>query len=251
MREVNRFFGIYERELPPDVCQEIIRRFEADDRKVKGLVGDSKGGGGAVDPSVKSTTEILLWTHRQGWEDVNRIILRSLQRRLREYMRPFAEAFPIGIHPEEPRITRYQIGEGFNAWHSDNIGRSPTRVLTAIWYLNTVDEGGETEYKWQSEAIRPVEGRLLLCPVGWPFIHRGKPPISGPKYIMITQLHQASPQAVQAEHEPAQEMPRRPTAPRPAAHAAPAKSPVLPGLPQAQGAPGYALDGRRSGGTSS
>ena len=118
-------------------------------------------------------------------------------------------------------------------------------MLTAIWYLNTVDEGGETEYKWQSEAIQPVEGRLLLCPVGWPFIHRGKPPLSGPKYILITQLHQASPQAVQAEHEPAREMPRPPTPPRPAAHR-PEQTPTLPGLPREQGVSSCALDGRRS-----
>ena len=203
MHEMSRLFGVFEKELAPDTCREIIRRFEADNRKVRGLVGDSRNGGGTVDPQVKATTEILLWEQRQGWEDVNAMIVASLKRRLRDYLETFGEAFPIGIYPEEPRITRYRVGEGFNAWHSDNIGRSPTRVITAIWYLNTVEHGGETWYQWQDTAIKPGEGRLLLCPVGWPFIHRGNPPESGPKYIMITQLHQQAPQAVPVAHTPA------------------------------------------------
>lgn len=192
MAALAKFFGIYDRELSPEVCREIIRRFEADPRKVEGMAGATDGGGG-VDRSVKATTEILLWTHKEGWEDVNRAIAESLRRRLRDYIGEWRQAFPIGIYPEEPRITRYREGEGFYAWHSDNVGRSPTRVITAIWYLNTVADGGETEYKWQDVAVRPVAGRLLLCPVGWPFLHRGNPPRSGPKYILITQLHQASP----------------------------------------------------------
>ena len=196
MQGLERFFGVFDRELPSSICSQIIARFEADDRKVEGMVGDSRGGGGAVDRRVKETTEILLWTNSEGWEDVNELVQRSLQRRLRTYLKPFGEAFPIGIYPEEPRITRCRVGEGFNAWHSDNIGRSPTRVITAIWYLNTVRRGGETWYKWQDRAVKPVEGRLMLCPVGWPFIHRGNAPRSEPKYILITQLHQASPRAV-------------------------------------------------------
>lgn len=209
MQSFDRFFGLFDGELHSHTCQEIIRRFEADDRKVRGMVGDSKNGGGTVDPRVKSTTEILLWEQNEGWEDVNTMIVASLKRRLRDYLGVFGQAFPIGIYPEEPRITRYHVGEGFNAWHSDNIGRSPTRVITAIWYLNTVERGGETWYKWQDTAIKPVEGRLLLCPVGWPFIHRGNPPESGPKYILITQLHQQAPQAVHVQHSPADGPKRR------------------------------------------
>jgi hypothetical protein len=194
---VNPLFGIYEDVLSPDFCEDVIRRFEADPRKVKGMT--ASGAHGVVDRRVKSTTEILLWTHAEGWEDLNQTIVESLQRCLKDYMGRWGRAFPIGVYPEEPRITRYLQGEGFYAWHSDNIGRSPTRVITAIWYLNTVERGGETDYRWQGVAVKPKVGRLLLCPVGWPFLHRGNPPESGPKYILITQLHQASPKA---EHTP-------------------------------------------------
>lgn len=197
----NPLFAIYDNELSPAFCRDVIRRFEDDSRKVRGLVGG--GGKGKLDPAIKSTTEILLWTNREGWEDVNEVLMNSLRRRLKDYMKTWGAAFPIPIAPEEPRVTRYQEGEGFFLWHSDNIGRSPTRVITAIWYLNTVARGGETDYRWQNVAIQPVEGRMTLCPVGWPFIHRGNPPLGGPKYILITQLHQQSPTAEHTPHEAA------------------------------------------------
>jgi hypothetical protein len=199
---MEQFFGIYDGELDAGFCQDIIRRFEKDERKVVGMGGCSSGG--VVDRRAKATSEVLLWTNSEGWEDVNTAIVTSLRNRLREYLSEWGQALQLGIYPEEPRVTRYNLGDGFLAWHSDNVGRSPTRVITAIWYLNTVDEGGETFYKWQDVAVKPVVGRLLLCPVGWPFIHRGNPPLSGPKYILITQLHQRSPEAVHTEHRPAQ-----------------------------------------------
>ncbi len=202
MSGLDQFFGIYDRELDPAFCRDIIRRFENDGRKVQGMGG--MGAGGVVDRRAKATTEVLLWTHSDGWEDVNNAIVGSLKRRLREYLSDWGQALQLGIYPEEPRVTRYNTGDGFLAWHADNIGRSPTRVITAIWYLNTVEQGGETWYKWQDVAVKPVEGRLLLCPVGWPFIHRGNPPLSGPKYILITQLHQRSPKAMHTEHRSAE-----------------------------------------------
>jgi hypothetical protein len=55
-----------------------------------------------------------------------------------------------------------------------------------ILYLNTVDDGGETEFLYQSKRIAPVQGRLILSPTGYTHIHRGNPPLSQPKYILTT-----------------------------------------------------------------
>lgn len=95
----------------------------------------------------------------------------------------------VNITHEGFRMARYEPGQQFN-WHSDNIGSTISRVITAQWFLNTVEEGGATEFLWQGRAIEPRVGRLMLAPVGWTFYHRGAPPVSGNKYIIITQLHQ-------------------------------------------------------------
>jgi hypothetical protein len=181
----NKLFATYDRALSPEFCRNIIERFENDPRKSHGLVGE-----GNYRPDFKGTIEMDFNDISQGWQDVVNTVDQSLKYYLRQYMQSWSEAFQtVEIHHEGFRMARYDPGQQFD-WHSDNIGDSYTRVITALWYLNTVEEGGETEYKWMDAAIKPVEGRLMLCPVGWPYYHRGAPPVSGPKYTIITQLHQ-------------------------------------------------------------
>ena len=183
--QAENFFAVYDKALSPDFCQGVIERFERDARKSRGTVGE-----GNYRPEFKGTTELDFASVSQGWEDVINTVNRSLMMYLRQYMQRWGEAFKsVEIHHEGFRMARYNPGQQFD-WHSDNMAGSYTRVMTAMWYLNTVEEGGETEYKWQGVKVQPVEGRLMICPVGWPYYHRGVAPVSGPKYTIITQLHQ-------------------------------------------------------------
>ena len=178
-------FGIYDNALSSEFCEDVVHRFENDQRQSRGKVGE-----GNYRPEFKGTTEIDFVDIRQGWVDVINTVNQSLMFYLRQYMEQWNEAFKtVEVHHEGFRMARYNPGEHFD-WHSDNIGDSYTRVLTAMWYLNSVEEGGETEYKWMGMSVRPKVGRLLICPVGWPFFHKGAAPVSGPKYTIITQLHQ-------------------------------------------------------------
>jgi hypothetical protein len=61
-------------------------------------------------------------------------------------------------------------------------------MVSAVCYLNTVTEGGETEFRIHERRIKPQEGYLLLFPSPWPSDHRAHPPRSGPKYIITTWL---------------------------------------------------------------
>jgi hypothetical protein len=76
---------------------------------------------------------------------------------------------------------------GYHMFHCEN-GNTVTsrRAMFIILYLNTVDDGGETEFLYQSKRIAPVQGRLILSPTGYTHIHRGNPPLSQPKYILTT-----------------------------------------------------------------
>ena len=182
---MNDFFGIYDNSLGTNFCRDVIQRFENDPRKVTGKVGDGK-----YRPEFKATTEIDFVEVRQGWEDVINTANLRLAQHLKEYMPRWAEAFKaVEVHHEGFRMVRYEAGQFFD-WHADNMGGHYTRVLTAVWYLNTVEDGGLTEFKWAGQSIQPLEGRCLIYPVGWPFFHRDAAPVSGPKYIIMTQLHQ-------------------------------------------------------------
>ena len=56
------------------------------------------------------------------------------------------------------------------------------------WYLNDVEDGGETEFCGDF-TIRPEVGKLIFFPASWCYPHRGKMPISGDKYIITGWLH--------------------------------------------------------------
>jgi len=51
-------------------------------------------------------------------------------------------------------------------------------------YLNDNFEGGETEFIYQKDRIKPRKNRLLIWPAAYTHVHRGNPPINGDKYII-------------------------------------------------------------------
>jgi len=56
-------------------------------------------------------------------------------------------------------------------------------VLNFIWYLNSIDNGGETECI-DSYKIKPEIGKILIFPTEWFLPYYNKPPISSDKYII-------------------------------------------------------------------
>jgi hypothetical protein len=76
-------------------------------------------------------------------------------------------------------------GEGYHIWHfeSDSSDRAD-RICAWGIYLNTVSDGGETEFLYQGIRIPAVEGTLALWPAGYTHTHRGNPPLSGEKYLL-------------------------------------------------------------------
>lgn len=83
------------------------------------------------------------------------------------------------------RIQKTNPGGGYHIWHSDNHGRQYcTRLTVFSLYLNTVEEGGETEFLYQGIRIKPEQGTLIIWPSGFTHTHRGNPPLSGTKYIV-------------------------------------------------------------------
>ncbi len=97
----------------------------------------------------------------------------------------------LGLHKmsESIKIQKYEPGQGYHVWHceADNMTNC-RRMLVSVLYLNTVEEGGETEFLYQNMRVSPVQGTLVLFPTYWTHPHRGNPPLKGNKYIMNTWL---------------------------------------------------------------
>jgi hypothetical protein len=83
-------------------------------------------------------------------------------------------------------VQKYTKQKGKYVYHDDfaiNWEKKRYRHFTYLWYLNTVDEGGETEF-WGTHTIKPEAGKLILFPASWTFPHTGKIPLSHDKYII-------------------------------------------------------------------
>jgi hypothetical protein len=185
IREVKPLSFIYEKEraLPPDVCAEAIRRFEASaDQQAPGRIGQA----GELAPQVKRSTDLRI-SGREDWRDIDRILAQQLV----STFNAFALEFPFFAANEFKDIgynlQRTLPGEYYH-WHVDaGPGEFSQRQLVAIWYLNDVaGPGGETEFPLQEVLIRPAQGKLVLFPPFWTHVHRGVTLREGVKYIATT-----------------------------------------------------------------
>ena len=81
-------------------------------------------------------------------------------------------------------IQKIKKNEGHSyAWHEDT-GNAEERFLTAMFYLNDIEQGGETEFYHQELKIKPKEGKLVIFPPHFTHLHRGHIPLSDDKYII-------------------------------------------------------------------
>ncbi|MEJ2686385.1 MAG: 2OG-Fe(II) oxygenase [Gammaproteobacteria bacterium] len=184
IREVSPNSFIFEKHgaLPPQLCREMITRFEAHtDEQYEGRIGQTA----QKDQSIKRSTDLVV-SGKPHWKDVDRALFQSIALALRE----FREAFPYFKGPFKDMgyaIQRTRPGEHYH-WHIDGGSHEfSQRQLVAVWYLNDVPgPGGETEFLFQDVRIRPEEGKLLLFPPFWTHEHRGVTLQAGVKYIATT-----------------------------------------------------------------
>jgi len=176
--------------LPKEVCEEIIRRFENEHRKYPGPVM------GGINYKIKKSTEFHLFegVGDNTWKDIDDLLFKKLIEGKREYIKymdeyhrskigiPLDTTFCSQVNDTGYRIQRIEKG-GFYTWHEDGYVQE-RRIMSYIWYLNTLEEedGGETEFL--DKKIRPTQGTLLFFPATWTYIHRGCEVKGKTKYII-------------------------------------------------------------------
>jgi hypothetical protein len=171
-----------ENNLENNICDSIIDRFENDPRIRPGVTG------GGLNLNVKKTNDLLI-SNLKEWEDIDKILCKQLNIGLQKYLNMLREMcdhvwFDSSIKDVGYQIQRYIKNDGFYIWHHDflNYNNNDYRVITFIWYLNDVNEGGETYFL--NGKIIPKKGKLVLFPATWNYLHKGNMPISNNKYII-------------------------------------------------------------------
>jgi hypothetical protein len=179
----------------PELCEEIINLFEKNKNKVDGRTL------GGVNKEVKDTTDLIINKTDNEWSEIFIFLESELTNNLKKYLENINKKY-INIKDANYKnfelinknieispfmVQRYIKNEGkylyHNDFHVDKENKS-YRVLTYLFYLNDVNEGGETEFFAGDIKIVPKRGKLILFPASWTFPHCGKMPISSNKYII-------------------------------------------------------------------
>lgn len=177
------FVKIYHNQLSKDFCTHLIDKFEQSPLKHPGVVGVGENSG-VFNPETKTSTDLLI-SHHTEFKVEDLFLKDSLDLVMNDYFANlpdkkvpwFSTLSDTGF-----QIQRTLPGERF-IWHCDDNSPSlPLRKLAYIWYLNTVKEGGETEFL-HGEKIKPQVGKCLVFPSTWTYQHRGVTPVSNTKYI--------------------------------------------------------------------
>lgn len=223
----NDFIEVYDGAISRGVCDVLIKQFEASTHIVPGRTGHG------VEPRKKDSLDITISSHPE-WRDIERRFQENVFQHLVHYMNKYrallagaqshtiphpvtGQPTELGLHnfdevgvPNLPPLVRYayRIGQiniqkylrgtgGYHHWHSEIYPGADTlqRVLLFQYYLNDVQEGGETEFLYQNRCITPQAGRLIIAPAGFTHTHKGNVPMSGDKIIATSWVLFQKPEA--------------------------------------------------------
>jgi hypothetical protein len=189
--------------LSNEMCESIINKFKEEEEFQE--EGFTIGG---LNPGVKKTKEIYIshsCDRSKFWKEIDKKLSTKLTQSLNEYAEfliknaisdVLIEAITNDywkLNDTGYQIQEYKKNEGFYQWHTDGIPGNCNdninqRMIAFIWYLNTVDVGGETMFS--NGKIKAEKGKLLLFPTTWTYMHRGNMPISDNKYIITGWIYQ-------------------------------------------------------------
>lgn len=176
---LNDLIEVFDDALEPHVCNNLIDLFES-------LPNDQE----VIDNDKKPSFTQLNLTQLMKESDMHHYLINKTFKYKKKYYEMMDDrVFPEGHNFEYFRIKKYHNdGEDYFDTHVDvKDHESARRFLSFMFYLNTVDAGGETVF--QGLTVQPKCGRLLVFPPLWMFPHKGCCPVSNDKYILTTYLH--------------------------------------------------------------
>ena len=192
------FIEVYDDALDPALCDEVVAAFDRSGRKVRGRTGHG------VDLAKKDSHDLNLTTDPDSAALHARVLdatLKYLVRYALKYQTMLVGAIAAAVPDPATgkpvdlaagQLTEAQVGSlllklyrpgpilaqkyekgvgGYHHWHSEIYPRDRAcetlhRVLLFMFYLNTVDDGGETAFWHQNRAIKPQKGRMVVAPAG-------------------------------------------------------------------------------------
>lgn len=204
MFKPDKYIYLNKNSLAPEICIDIIELYENEntDSKHEGLIQ------AGLQKNIKDTVDFNIPLNDEKWYKYYKLLNNELSINIKKYFsnlnnnEEFKNIDQLSnktyIFFEDTKllsnvfmIQKYTKNVGKYIYHNDfriDLAENKYRILTFLWYLNTVEEGGETAFG-EDFKIKPEMGKLLLFPASWTYPHAGKMPISDNKYIITGWLY--------------------------------------------------------------
>jgi len=186
---INNFIGVYDNYITPEECNKAIKLYE-DQNKFNNTINRI---GGEKSPILQKQDQQFFAANGNvdfWWESLKPMIL-NFDIALKHYIENTgaSDAYDGGpFNYTCLKIQKTLPTEGYHVWHIEH-GKgfeNEARAFVFSIYLNDVEDGGETEFLHFSKRVKPKTGRIVIWPAGFPYVHRGNPPLSGEKYILTS-----------------------------------------------------------------
>jgi hypothetical protein len=202
---MGNFIEIYENALSDKTCDYIMNCFEEfKDHLRRGRTGNG------VDRKKKDSADLnLLRVKSSLSEFIFDEFQESLKKNIDKYQDKYKLTSPtydsiwdkdFYIYPYAILAKRYTKNvQGYHIFHSDYgpTEMSRDRQLVCMYYLNDVEEGGETEFYHQDLKVKPTKGSLVIFPAAFTHLHKGHIPVSNDKYILNFWLMRGQPKIME------------------------------------------------------
>jgi hypothetical protein len=176
---MSNYIYIVENSISTELCKDIIKQFDTD--KELCLPGVTSKG---CIREVKDSLDLnIMWLEHE-WTKVTQVLCRELTKHCHIYCHKHnkpSHKYEI----DTMQIQRYAKNVGHFKLHVDEQNTYVrSRDIVFMWYLNDVENGGETCFPEQDIDVKPEAGKLVLFPSTWTYPHRANIPLSSNKYII-------------------------------------------------------------------
>jgi hypothetical protein len=185
---ITNFIGVYDNYITEQECNKAIKLYE-DQNKFNNTINRIGFEKASIlqkqdQQYFAAPNNIDVW-----WESLKPMML-NFDIAWNHYVKNVGadDAYGVPFHFTDLKIQKTLLTEGYHVWHIEHgkgFDNEPRAFVFSI-YLNDVEEGGETEFLHFSKRVKPKTGRIVIWPAGFPYLHRGNPPLSGAKYILTS-----------------------------------------------------------------
>ena len=187
--DINNFIGVYDNYITKEECDKAIKLYE-DENKFNKTINRIATENASI--LQKQDKQYFAAGHNLDiWWDSLKSMMFNFDMAWKHYTKNTGAEDAYGGVPfyfTSLKIQKTLPTEGYHIWHVEHgkgFDNEPRAFVFTI-YLNNIEEGGETEFLHFSKRVSPKTGRIVIWPAGFPYVHRGNPPLLGEKYIVTS-----------------------------------------------------------------